>query len=213
MVLETTAVQEELRYALSEAVQHSCAARDVHFMHKRQPVLTFSLGHHLASIARCLKTCRYLATKYHDPHVADKSTAGTAARTATAKLQPASLAGNVLYTSPLSARSLSLSGRGKLADKGTVYTTKVCAGAAGCIQYHHVHAVCPLLCAQCAVSHQAAACSHLVESPSCRRLHVQHASLQAGKKNSPSCKLDICIVRTAAQCISHTTSGVKPVLQ
>jgi hypothetical protein len=41
------------------------------------------------------------------------------------QLQPSSLAGSVLYSSPLSARSLSLSGRGKLADRGTVYTSKV----------------------------------------------------------------------------------------
>lgn len=57
----------------------------------------------------------------------------TAARTAskrpgsgsTVPLQPASLTGSVLYSSPLSARSLSLSGRGKLANRGTVYTSKV----------------------------------------------------------------------------------------
>lgn len=52
--------------------------------------------------------------------------AGTAAkRPAGLRLQPASLTGSVLYSSPLSARSLSLSGRGKLADRGTVYTSKV----------------------------------------------------------------------------------------
>jgi hypothetical protein len=47
-------------------------------------------------------------------------------RPGSAAIQPQSLAGSVLYQSPLSARSLSLSGRGKLADRGTVYTTKVC---------------------------------------------------------------------------------------
>jgi hypothetical protein len=50
---------------------------------------------------------------------------GTSRRAGAVQLQPASLAGSVLYSSPLSARSLSLSGRGKLADRGTVYTSKV----------------------------------------------------------------------------------------
>lgn len=67
---------------------------------------------------------RYLDAKVSERAAADSRAAGVRS-TATAKLQPASLAGNVLYTSPLSARSLSLSGRGRLADKGTVYTTKV----------------------------------------------------------------------------------------
>ncbi|WIA20953.1 hypothetical protein OEZ85_005292 [Tetradesmus obliquus] len=71
-----------------------------------------------------LQQCiRYLAARSNDPLAADKGSMG-GSKALAAKLQPASLAGNVLYTSPLSARSMSLSGRGKLADKGTVYTTR-----------------------------------------------------------------------------------------
>jgi hypothetical protein len=80
----------------------------------------------LLLLPRC-NNRRYLAALCNDPLAADKH------KGPTAKLQPASLAGNVLYTSPLSARSMSLSGRGKLADKGTVYTTRV--SCFGCLLY------------------------------------------------------------------------------
>lgn len=94
--------------------------------------------------------CRYLTARCDDPLLHEKaglaggasssggagagsggsslrrSTAGgVAGAGSTVRLQPPSLAGSVLYSSPLSARSLSLSGRGKLADRGTIYTTKV----------------------------------------------------------------------------------------
>jgi hypothetical protein len=98
-----------------------------------------------------LQQCiRYLAARCDDPlhlHSAAAGDAGAASRrpgsaaagapgaaaaaTAARLIQPASLAGSVLYSSPLSARSLSLSGRGKLADRGTVYTTKVCVWVGG----------------------------------------------------------------------------------
>lgn len=69
---------------------------------------------------------RYLASRCDDPMLLDRPSSGNAGRRAGGvRLQPASLTGSVLYSSPLSARSLSLSGRGKLADRGTVYTSKV----------------------------------------------------------------------------------------
>jgi hypothetical protein len=40
-------------------------------------------------------------------------------------VQPESLAGHVLYSTPLGAKSMRLAGRGALADEGTVYTSKV----------------------------------------------------------------------------------------
>lgn len=64
----------------------------------------------------------------------DRITGGsTSRRSAAVRLQPASLTGSVLYSSPLSARSLSLSGRGKLADRGTVYTSKVRSSSGGAV--------------------------------------------------------------------------------
>lgn len=71
---------------------------------------------------------RYLASRCDDPLLLDRSGGGQhpgRLRSGAVRLQPASLTGSVLYSSPLSARSLSLSGRGKLADRGTVYTSKV----------------------------------------------------------------------------------------
>lgn len=73
----------------------------------------------------CCHSCtRYLASRCEDPLLLDRG-GGASRRSAAVRLQPASLAGSVLYSSPLSARSLSLSGRGKLADRGTIYTSKV----------------------------------------------------------------------------------------
>eukprot|EP00775_Hariotina_reticulata_P006580 gene6580-6808_t len=74
-----------------------------------------------------LQQCiRYLAARSHEPLAADKQQGATASKPCSIQLQPASLAGNVLYSSPMSARNMSICGRGKLADKGTVYvnTTK-----------------------------------------------------------------------------------------
>jgi hypothetical protein len=83
------------------------------------------------NITATLLLRRYLASRCDDPLLmggkegggATSMTAGR--RPGAVQLQPSSLAGSVLYSSPLSARSLSLSGRGKLADRGTVYTSKV----------------------------------------------------------------------------------------
>lgn len=91
--------------------------------------------------------CRYLASRCDDPLLMGgkegaAAAMGTSRRPGAVQLQPASLAGSVLYSSPLSARSLSLSGRGKLADRGTVYTSKVrSALVAGSWHFPDVH--CP----------------------------------------------------------------------
>ena len=46
-------------------------------------------------------------------------------------VQPESLAGHVMYSTPLGAKSMRLAGRGALADEGTVYTSKVSELAEG----------------------------------------------------------------------------------
>lgn len=48
-----------------------------------------------------------------------------AARGAVHKVQPASLAGHVAFSTPLGARSMALAARGQRADEGTVYGSKV----------------------------------------------------------------------------------------
>jgi hypothetical protein len=75
--------------------------------------------------------CRYLKSRCDDPMLLDRQnpTGSASKRPGGVRLQPASLTGSVLYSSPLSARSLSLSSRGKLADRGTVYTSKVRAAS------------------------------------------------------------------------------------
>jgi hypothetical protein len=74
---------------------------------------------------------RYLAARSHEPLVADKHQGASSPKPCSIQLQPASLAGNVLYSSAMSVQNMSICGRGKLADKGTVYVNKTKVRAGG----------------------------------------------------------------------------------
>jgi len=52
----------------------------------------------------------------------DRTVGGTADRSPLDKVQPSSLAGSVLFSTPISAKSMRVAGRGRGADEGTVYT-------------------------------------------------------------------------------------------
>jgi hypothetical protein len=71
-----------------------------------------------------LEQCvRYLAVRARVPLALEPNAAGTGARSPLAKVQPGSLAGSVLFSTPIGQKSMRLGGRGRAADEGTVYNS------------------------------------------------------------------------------------------
>jgi hypothetical protein len=71
-----------------------------------------------------LEQCvRYLAVRARVPLAMERNAAGTGERSPLAKVQPGSLAGSVLFSTPIGQRSMRLGGRGRCADEGTIYNS------------------------------------------------------------------------------------------
>ncbi len=64
---------------------------------------------------------RYLAVRARVPLALEPTIGGTAERSPLDKVQPSSLKGSVLFSTPIGAKSMRLGGRGRGADEGTVY--------------------------------------------------------------------------------------------